>query len=293
MLVVLLLGACSKPQQQPIEIEGQGAPALWKVTASDGKGGTGWLFGTVHSLPPDVHWEGPELGAAIRASDGLLIEVNGLQHKDDVARIFAHMGITGSQPPLRNRVPESHRKAIDELISRSNVPSEMLDQMKTWAAMLTLATSSRNDWGLAPGSGVEERLQLRFGADDKSIQGMETIEQQFTMFDRLPESDQRAMLVQMLDSNATARVDYEKMLADWMAGRSDQVLDKANDGLLSSPRVREALLDSRNRAWVEEIARRLARGEQPFVAVGAGHMAGPGGVPALLQAKGYKVERVQ
>lgn len=293
LLLALLLASCSRQAEAPIEVSGKGAPALWHVTKPDGKSGSAWLFGTVHSLPADTDWQGPQLDAAIRASDGLIIEVNGLEHKQDVARIFASMGVAGGLPTLRSRVPASQHPALDHLIATSNVPPAMLDRMKTWAAMLTLASASRSGWGLDTASGVEGSLQLRFKGDSKAVSGLESVQQQFAMFDSLPEADQRAMLVHMLGSAKTARADFEKMLHDWMAGRSDQLLDKADEGLLASPTVREALLDGRNRAWANEIARLIERDERPFVAVGAGHMAGPAGVPALLKAKGYRVERTQ
>jgi len=53
------------------------------------------------------------------------------------------------------------------------------------------------------------------------------------------------------------------------------------------------LFTGRNRAWSGRIAAMMEQGARPFVAVGAAHMAGPEGLPALLLAKGYRVARVQ
>jgi uncharacterized protein YbaP (TraB family) len=63
--------------------------------------------------------------------------------------------------------------------------------------------------------------------------------------------------------------------------------------MLSDPDLRAALFTGRNRSWSARIAAMLARGEHPFVAVGAAHMAGADGLPAMLAAAGYRVTRVQ
>jgi uncharacterized protein YbaP (TraB family) len=48
-------------------------------------------------------------------------------------------------------------------------------------------------------------------------------------------------------------------------------------------------LTERNVAMVQRIERMLANGDRVFVAVGAMHMVGEDGIPALLGAKGYEV----
>jgi uncharacterized protein len=64
-------------------------------------------------------------------------------------------------------------------------------------------------------------------------------------------------------------------------------------GMLEDRELRQALLIARNRAWAERIARLIARGQQPFVAVGAAHLLGKDGIPALLANQGYMVRRIQ
>jgi hypothetical protein len=57
-----------------------------------------------------------------------------------------------------------------------------------------------------------------------------------------------------------------------------------------SPALFERLIDGRNHRWVNVLEARLKQPGQVVVVVGVGHLIGPGGVPALLRAKGYEVD---
>jgi uncharacterized protein len=286
---LLLVAGCSK-EPEPVRVDEPGAPALWKVS---GDNGHAWLFGTVHVLPPDTDWQTDKMDAAMRAADSLVLEASGLDDEEAVAEIFAQMGISGGQPSLASRVDPSLHALLDELDEKIPGPRSILDHMESWAAALTLAGSMSADLGLSRGSGVERILMLRFRADNKPVRGLETISQQFGYFDTLPEAEQRRLLDAILRGAKDNRETFQILLQHWMKGDADRLLRDQPDGLLASPVVREALLDGRNRAWTAKIAGMIDAGRKPFVAVGAAHVAGPGGVPALLKAAGYRVERVQ
>ena len=70
-------------------------------------------------------------------------------------------------------------------------------------------------------------------------------------------------------------------LAEVLGDRSDEALQLTND----------YLLDFRNARFVDAIGPELTEGGV-FIAVGAGHLPGPGGMVARLRAEGYDVTRV-
>ncbi|MBK8271550.1 MAG: TraB/GumN family protein [Sphingomonadales bacterium] len=59
------------------------------------------------------------------------------------------------------------------------------------------------------------------------------------------------------------------------------------------PELAQSLLYNRNANWTAWVEKRLQKPGTVFVAVGAGHLAGPDSVVALLTKEKLKVERVQ
>ena len=287
-LVALLLSACA-PAARP-DASPAARPALWKLADADT---TIYLFGTIHALPPGYKWRDATLDAAFASADALVVEAVLDRDPAKTSAMLVGLGRSAGLPPLAERVPAGKREALSTLMARSKLPAAFLDGMETWSAALLLVGVTLGDLGIGAEEGVERRLEAEFGAAGKPIEGLETPEQQLGYFDALPEPAQRDFLATLLDDPEQSRADFQRMLASWSKGDEAGIAQSFDEEIELSPQLREVLLDRRNAAWTEWLARRLDKPGTVLVAVGAGHLAGPGSVVALLKAKGLTVERVQ
>jgi uncharacterized protein YbaP (TraB family) len=258
------------------------SPALWEVTGPGGQ--EAWLFGTVHSLPRGATWRTGKVDETLARSSLLVVEIADLDDADAAKNAFYRLSTTPGQPPLTERVPLAERPAIAALLTRAGLGADDFPQTETWGAAVILASRvSKGD----PANGVDRALI----AGGKRVAGLETFAQQYGVFDRLSQADQADLLA------ATARdaaSDVEdRQLREWLTGDVAALERDSATGVLADPQLRQALQVDRNLAWDKRIEQMLADGEKPFVAVGAAHMFGPQGLPALLAAHGYTVRRAQ
>ena len=146
--------------------------------------------------------------------------------------------------------------------------------------------------GSSSDAGVEEQLKAAFRADQRPIEAFETATQQFGFFDGLGEADQRAFLESVV-AKPDDRRGYARMIAAWSRGDEAAIAATFDKELKGSKALRDVLIDHRNALWADAIAARLGKPGTTLVAVGAGHLAGPASVQAMLAARGLKVERVE
>jgi uncharacterized protein YbaP (TraB family) len=87
--------------------------------------------------------------------------------------------------------------------------------------------------------------------------------------------------------------EFDEAAADWANGDVDSI-DKVLLGEMrrDAPELYDILLKRRNEKMADKIQARLAKGGVIFVAVGAGHLAGPDGIQAALERRGVKVRRL-
>ncbi len=263
-------------------------PGLWKLADADT---TIYLFGTIHVLPRNYVWESPRLKQVAATADELVIETLVPTDPQKSAALLLGLGKADGLPPLADRVPPAKKAALQAIIKRSSLPPALLDGMKTWAAGLMLVAVTLTDLGIEAQSGVEEQLKAQFAG--KPIDGLEKPEEQLGYLNSLSEADQRGFLETLIDNPKAGRRDFDKMVAAWSRGDEKAIVATFAKDPEMTPQLRAILLDRRNANWATWLKGRLDRPGTILVAVGAGHLVGPGSVQAKLKAEGFKVTRVE
>ncbi len=270
----LALASCGEPAREWPPAR----PAIWEVT---GPGGAqGWLFGTIHALPADIRWRTPALEKAYEQADTLVVEIADIANGDSATEAFEQVASTPGLPPLSQRVAPADRGDLAAFLDRAGVSDDAFPHTETWAAALMLASAARPE-------GRTQSVDRQIVGGSKPVVGLETFAQQYALFDTLAPREQADLLMSL----AREKQDDSRIEA-WLTGDLDALEKQGGEGLLADPELREALQLARNRRWAVQVAALLHAGKKPLVAVGAAHMFGEEGLPALLQRAGFSVERV-
>lgn len=284
--LAFLAAACGKAEGP------SGQPALYRVDAPGAAADAapaGWLFGTIHALPRESQWRRAAIDDALRESGVLMVEIADLDPAA-VRETFARLSIDPDLPPLDQRIGPAYRDELNELLNEAGVSAQQFQTVESWAAAITLSALVQAQSGMDAEAGVDRSLIAEYAP--RPVRGLETVEQQFAIFDRLDEDAQQDLLESMLSDQDS---DPKEMTDAWMAGDTNALAGLMDMGLGDSDAdrsLRQALLTNRNRRWVDPIVAALEQGQQPFVAVGAGHIGGSDGLIALLEARGWSVTRV-
>jgi hypothetical protein len=140
------------------------------------------------------------------------------------------------------------------------------------------------------------RLQAEASERGLPLHGLETVDDQIGLFERLSEPDQIAMLESTVELNDQVEALFETMRQAYLARDTAailslmQSLQTGYDPVLVET-FTEEMLDRRNVGMVESMQDRLADG-RAFVAVGALHLPGENGILRLLERRGYQVTRL-
>lgn len=277
----LWLAACSAPAGHEREWPTP-SPALWEL--KDAQGQQGWLFGTVHALPEGLEWRNQAADAALEQSGLLVVEIADLANSQEAAAAFRARASTPGLPPLLQRLPPDDRAAVGHLLAMAGMDERDFADMELWAAALTLAGATRK---YDPANGVDRALL----SEAEEAVGLETFALQFSYFDQLAQEDQAQLLVAVAEE--VRRAEQDEHVSAWLTGDLAALERSAMQGMLADPELQAALVTARNGAWAGTIARLMEQGRRPFVAVGAAHMLGNDGLPALLAARGFEVRRIQ
>ena len=272
----------------PVRADTVATPALWHV---QGRAGDVYLLGSVHILPPGVQWRSPAIRAAIDRADIFIFEVPQDEKTiGQLQKLIAAKGYLPAGQSLRQQVRPALRRDYDAAVAASGLPPLAVDRMRPWLAGLQIMFAQIAKQNFSADNGVDKQLAAEATKTGKPIRYLETIEEQFALLapdDRALEMEEFEASLKDL-SDVIAKV--QPLVTAWSKGDVQALDDMINGELDQFPAARKALLDDRNQAWLPRIRSLLGEKRTFFIAVGAGHLTGPKGLPALLRGAGYKVE---
>lgn len=285
LILASALAACHKPSPPPPPSK----VALWEI--ADASGPRGWILGTVHALPPGLAWRRPAIDAALARSDRLVLEIAQPLDGNVAGQALARLAYTPGLPPPSQRVAPRFASALAKVYADLKLTDAQFKDEESWAVALQIAAIGGQKGGMDPNAGVEPELRKQIGA--RPVEGLETLDGQFGVFDHLPARAQQTLLEQIAVETADSRDDDADMVRLWMRGDELGIASESRKGFLADPQLRQALLTGRTAGWASQIDAMLKTGARPFIAVGAAHVAGSDGLPALLIARGWRLRRVE
>lgn len=280
------LPACAQPA--PV-VQQDADPALWVVRDKDT---TIYLFGTIHVLKPGLTWFDEAVKTAFDRSGTLILEMvepdQETQQKVVMAKAFDTKG-----PPLTEKLPADKRAAFTKALEDNKLPAASFERMQPWFAAISLSVLPVQKLGYEAANGPEGILTRAAKAQKKQVMGLETFEGQMSIFDGLSQKAQVDLLTSTVEELPKAGETMNRMVEDWAKGNPEGLAATMNESLKESPEVAKSLLVDRNAKWAAWIAERMRTPGRVFIAVGAGHLAGPDSVQAQLGKYKLKAVRVR
>jgi len=273
---------------------------LWKVEKLGA--GTSYLFGTMHLSDPRIAELPPAAIDAIAHSKSVALEVADLSPEAVAAAMAnaAKLIVYTDGQSLKSMLSDDDYKKVVQIVVKSGMPGDFAALMKPWLVSMLLATSDCERKQVASGKAV---LDLRVAAEAQkhgiTVTGLETIEGQLGALASIPDDQQLAILKVELDYIDRADDMMETMVQMYAkrqigAAMPFQLVLAAESGAPPSTfdGFKKALLIDRN-GKMRDAALPLFQKGNAFVAIGALHLPGPGGLVALLRESGYTVTPVE
>ncbi len=265
--------------------------SLWQI---EGTSNRIYLLGSVHLLREQDHPIPTAIENAYEDAEILFMELD----MDDIDQIemvslIGEMGVISDGGSLQEYMGQELYAEAVELASQLNIPIAMLDQTEPWLAAITVEQMMLLRLGFNPQYGIEIYLSKKAGEDSKEILGFETAREQLEFLDRLSLPTQRSLLIQTLRDSRSIEEKINLLIDAWRHGNLDVLEETLLAEMQQFPELYQSLVINRNRAWLEKIRNLTTKEDDYLVVVGALHLVGEFGLPALLSKAGIDANQLR
>jgi uncharacterized protein YbaP (TraB family) len=269
--------------------------ALFKVTS---QGHTQYLFGTMHVGLPEFYPLEPRIVDAVKGASTLALEIDPAEPPAEMGQAMLRQGMIDPSGAGYAGLALDKRVRLDAALKQAGIDAETARVLNPAMLAALISLSQYQKLGYRSDLSSDAWLAQLARQGKARVIALETVDSQLGQFKKLSSAEQWHFLDESLDNLASGEeLDEARALVDAWAHADRAALDALaaraeEDSSVSGKFMREVLLDGRNGALADKLAGLLQREEKTVAAIGLLHLLGKRGVPVLLQAKGYRVERV-
>jgi len=267
---------------EPVQA-GEDTAMYWSLSR-DGVA-AGYLLGTIHSEDPRVLDFSADFAGQLDANQVFAMEM--VPDLPTLTRLTEYMHYP-DDTTLEQRIGAERFARVRSALADYRMPADWIGRMKIWAAMMTLSVPPPKT-----GLFMDFSLSLRAAGAGLKVVGLETLEEQLSFLEQMPEEQQLALLDQALSEHERVEAVHEQMVAHYLADDLGALALQVEEQLADlAPEARRYFLaegiEARNARMLNALLP-LLQESRVFVAVGALHLPGEAGLIASLRRNGYEV----
>lgn len=265
--------------------------SMWQL---EGRNNSIYLLGSVHLLRADDHPLPSVMDEAYEEAETVIMELD----MDDIDPIEAQsllteLGLIHDDRSLADLMGAEAYAEAAALANSADIPLSMLVQSEPWLAAITVEQLMLSRIGFNPLYGIEHHFMEKAEADEKEILGLETVGEQLRFLDGMSLEAQRDLLLQSLKESVDIRKIMDELVDAWRHGNIEFMQDNMLDEMKQYPELYQTIVVDRNRNWVAKVLELLDDEEDYLIVVGALHLIGEDGLPALLTREGLSVRQLR
>jgi uncharacterized protein len=286
---LLSLFACSSSKKTPTvtppkdEVVIENA-LLWQVS---GKGlrSPSYVYGTIHIICKEDFQFSGTLKEKFREAKNIYLELD--MDDPNMMMKMASLSMMKGQS-LKDLMSPADYTYLSAYVKDSlGMPMMLFNKMKPITLMSLLYTKALP---CSASESYEQTMVAMAKQQKKDIKGLEKIEDQMAVFDKIPDSIEAKMILDMIKNMPEQKVQFAQMVAAY----KKEDLRSLSSAMSESPEWKgfeDIMLSNRNKNWIPVMEMAMKESTTLF-AVGAGHLYGKEGVINLLRQAGYTVTPV-
>ncbi len=251
---------------------------LWKITGNS-LSSPSYLYGTIHIKDRRVFEWQDSVYAILGKCDTYAGELD--LSPENIMKAAGYLMLPEGQTLHDRFTAEEYTLVKDGVKSCSGYELALLDKLKP-ISLVALCFSVNNSEELE--ATVDELLYRKAVEYGKYVIGLETLEEQVVLLDRIPDS----YVVEYFRNLDEQEKEFNSLVRCYRKADLDSLLLMMQDEE-SGSMLNDEMIRVRNYRMTERMLP-LIRKQSTFIAIGSGHLPGNEGIIALLRKEGYVVE---